>query len=169
MKQPQVQSVERVIRRKLLEWWVRKRHNITGSLPRSADITREVSEGIVRLNVEVEEYGVIQDAGVRASRIPFSGTHGRGGKSLYIEGLMRYVEARMGHTFGSRENKGAAFAIAHKQKRYGMRIRERGGGSKWLQGAIKEIEPLAEQILTSEYAKIFEGEIERVTQKYSDQ
>ncbi|MCK5606297.1 hypothetical protein KAR91_30635 [Candidatus Pacearchaeota archaeon] len=86
----------------------------------------------------VKNYAAIQNKGVPSSRIPFSGTGRRGGKSLYIEGLMRYVAARMGLAIGSPQNKGAAFAIAYKHKRLGMRIRERGQGSKWLDEVIDE-------------------------------
>ena len=69
-----------------------------------------------------EDYGVFVESGVKAGRIPFSGSRrrGRGGKrkSEYIQGLIRFFQFKLRKS--EKEAKAAAFATAHVHKREGM-------------------------------------------------
>lgn len=67
-----------------------------------------------------EEYGFIVDNGVSADRIPYSGRTGFGGRSKYIEGLMKYFRSK---GFNNKKAKSLAFATANVHKREGMPTR----------------------------------------------
>lgn len=67
-----------------------------------------------------EEYGFIIDNGVTADRIPYSGRTGLGGRSKYIEGLMKYFRSK---GFNNKRATSLAFATATVQKREGMPTR----------------------------------------------
>ena len=77
--------------------------------------------------MEMENYGVFVEFGVKANRIPFSGRSGKGGKSQYIQGLISFFEKR---GLSGREAVGAAFATAHVHAREGMPSRASARFSK---------------------------------------
>jgi len=94
-------------------------HRLTGSL--IASLEYQVTEKVAGVTIDflVDEYGVYLNSGVKASRIPYSRSSGKSGrKSAYIQGLIRYVERRMG--LRGREGIGVAFAIARAHRREGM-------------------------------------------------
>ena len=97
--------------------WESKGHTLTGKL--IDDLEFILSDN--QIDVMMYDYGIIQDVGVKAANVPYSG-RGGGGVSKYIEGLMRYVAMRMGIAEGTKENKGIAFAIANTHKKTGIRI-----------------------------------------------
>lgn len=93
-------------------------HYLTGKLNDSIEYNIEVLPGIVRAEMEIEDYGIAMEFGVPASRIPY--TPGGGGTSKYIQGLIRFWNLR-GVT--GKEGIRAAFATARKHKREGMPTR----------------------------------------------
>jgi len=84
------------------------------------DIETVINEGITDTTIQVwmRHYAGYLERGVASENIPFSGVTGKGGKSAYIEGLIRFAEKR-----GMTNPKSAAFAIAHKHKAEGMPTR----------------------------------------------
>lgn len=139
-----------------------KGHRLTGKLLTGAQV--KVRDEITALVVEVwmEKYGAILDKGVSAANVKFTIGSGKK-KSDYITGLMKYVELRMGIAKDTKLNKQIAFAIAHKHKKTGIRIREMGAGSKWMTNAVEasysEIIKLSEEYLGKEIENIFLKEL----------
>jgi GTP-binding protein EngB required for normal cell division len=126
-------GIEKKIVDNIIDEWVLKGHNLTGSFVKSlaADINED-DDGFT-MNIKGKSYGFIKNSGVNASNIPYSGRSGNGGKSKYITGLKNYVKLRMGIT-DEREALGIAFAIAKKQSKNGV------PGSGFLDDAIKKAE-----------------------------
>lgn len=102
-------------------------HNLTGKLRDSIDYAVTKGNGIITAKMEMENYGVFVEFGVKANRIPFSGRSGKGGKSQYIQGLISFFEKR---GLSGREAVGAAFATAHVHAREGMPSRSSSRFSK---------------------------------------
>jgi len=71
-------------------------------------------------------YGIIIEVGVPASKIPYSGRR-NGGKSKYIQGLIRFWQLK---GLGEKESIRAAFATAAVHKREGMPSRGSYGYSR---------------------------------------
>jgi hypothetical protein len=110
------------------------------------------------------------ERGVKAANVPFTPPSGRGGTSAYIEGLTRYAQMRMG--LSGKEALGAAFAIAQKH-RYGtkknrsikgIRLRERGQGSKFLTEAFKN--PSIDRVIDKEMDLYLGKKVDGVFNKY---
>ena len=130
--------------------WKAQGHNLTGKAIREME-TRIVEKG----NVTVIEGYVINymatiNAGVTASRIPY--TRGSGARSSqYIKGLTDYVKRRMGKS--EKEAQRIAFAIASRHKKEGMptkasrRFSKTGKRTGFIEQALEDVEPqLAELI-----------------------
>lgn len=94
-------------------------HYLTGKLHDSIQYKIETLPGLVRAEMECEDYGLAMEFGVPAERIPYSPGSGAG-SSKYIQGLIRYWNKR-GVT--GREGVSAAFATARKHKKEGMPTR----------------------------------------------
>jgi hypothetical protein len=115
-------------------------HVLSGKLRDS--ITFEVRiEGTKVIGVFLaENYGLILESGVPASKIPYSGRTGKGGTSKYIAGLVRFFELR------GKDSKTAlrmAFATANKQRREGMptrgafRFTQNGRRINWIRQTLE--------------------------------
>ena len=95
-------------------------HSLTGKLRDSIVYEINADGSGMTATVLMEGYGQFVETGVTADRIPFSigGQRGaKGGRSLYIQGLIRFWEHR---GLSGREAMGAAFATAIVHKRQGM-------------------------------------------------
>ncbi len=96
-------------------------HRLSGELVSSLEYKVQTSANGLTLDFFASEYGVYLNEGVPANRIPYTakrrGSGGRG-TSAYIQGLIRYVQRRMG--LRGKEGVSVAFAIARKHKREGM-------------------------------------------------
>lgn len=97
---------------------IRQGHRLTGALIQSISV--KIFERFDSLGLEgiFNDYGIFLDTGVSKDKIPFSGATGRGGKSLYITGLINWV--RLKFKVNAKKAKGIAFAIAHTHKKKGM-------------------------------------------------
>lgn len=96
-------------------------HRLSGELVSSLEYKVQTTANGLTLDFFASEYGVYLNAGVPANRIPYTaGRRGSGGRgtSAYIQGLIRYVQRRMG--LRGKEGVSVAFAIARKHKREGM-------------------------------------------------
>lgn len=109
-------------------------HTLTGSFEKQVEfkVVETVSatfnpdsSGGLRIDFLMPYYGRFVDAGVPASRIPFTDRksgQGKGGTSKYIAALTRYAKLRMGAS-SQKEATSIAFAIARKHKKEGMPTR----------------------------------------------
>lgn len=95
-------------------------HTLTGRLSDSIEFEVVEQTGEVVGRMYAEDYSTYVEMGVKASRIPYSGRSGRGGTSLYIQGLVSFWEER---GLSDREALSAAFATAAVHKREGMPTR----------------------------------------------
>ena len=95
-------------------------HSLSGKL--SESIEYEVVEGAGEVigRMYAEDYATYLELGVKAERIPYSGRTGKGGTSLYIQGLISFWEQR---GLSDREAVSAAFATAAVHAREGMPTR----------------------------------------------
>ncbi len=128
-------------------------HRLTGALEESVQY-RVFSRGstVVVGEMSALSYGFAIELGVPASRIPYSGRSGRGGRSAYIQGLVRFFELR---GLEPREALSAAFATATVHKREGMPTassfgfskngRRTGFLSRTLTAALPEVTRIIEQ------------------------
>jgi len=126
------------VTREVAQSWAANGHKLTNNLVESlkVDITNKASS--ILIEGYMFDYGSAMNDGVPASSIPFNRGSGAG-KSLYIAGLEKYVEMRMG--LSGKEALSVAFAIATKQKRLGMPIRTRGRGTKWINKSMDKMLP----------------------------
>lgn len=91
--------------------------------------------------IEANDYLMILDAGVPASRIPFSRPTGRGGTSAYIEGLIRWARV-VKPGLSLRERRSFAFAVAQNQKKFGsptpgaFRFSRNGRRTGWIKNSF---------------------------------
>lgn len=92
-------------------------HMNTGELYNSVGGSiSQIPDGAV-VNIEMNDYHVYVEKGVRAGRIPFGGKS-RGAKtSRYIQGLIQFFRNK---GLSEKEAKGAAFATAKTHAREGM-------------------------------------------------
>lgn len=100
--------------------WKMQGHSLTGKFARSLEAkTKKLVDG-VRIEFFMEQYGLIINQGVSASRIPYRRGSGNT-KSKYIQGLTEYAVARFRVSRDVAER--IAFAIASKHKQEGMPTR----------------------------------------------
>lgn len=92
-------------------------HRLTGSLSESIAYKVTATDDKVVGVLTGNDYGVYLEFGVSPGRIPFGGGGAPGGKSKYIEGLIRFFTLK---GLEPREAMRAAFATARVQKREGM-------------------------------------------------
>ena len=110
---------EKFIKTQLLKTWVEQGHYIDGTVVKEMDLVVEQTLNSVSFLFYFLPAGAFMESGVPANKIPFSGTHGGGGKSAYIQGLIGYAMKKLNITT-MKEAKSAAFAIAHTHKKEGM-------------------------------------------------
>ena len=115
--------------KELIESFKSKGHSLNGSFESKVKhlVTQQTVDQII-IGGFYPDYGDYLNKGVAPSRIPYTpGTRSGAGKSKYIEGLQRYVQARMG--ISGKRGLGIAFAIATRQKQHGMSLRRTKRGS----------------------------------------
>lgn len=95
-------------------------HTLTGRMSDSIEFEVVEETGMITGRMYAEDYSTFVELGVKAERIPYSGRSGRGGTSLYIQGLVSFWEER---GLSDREALSAAFATAAVHKREGMPTR----------------------------------------------
>jgi hypothetical protein len=97
--------------------WRLQGHELTGSAVKQMETMVRMEINTLIIEGFVPDYMAINNQGVPANRIPYYPSSGRK-TSKYIDGLMKYVQQRMGKS--DKEAKGIAFAIASKHKKEGM-------------------------------------------------
>ncbi|RYZ61592.1 MAG: hypothetical protein EOP09_19770 [Proteobacteria bacterium] len=105
--------------------------------------------------------GYIVNDGTTSKKIPFSGTHGKGGTSKYIQGLINFFMLR---GLSEKEATGAAFATAKVQQKEGMstaassRFSKNGKRQNFVENVIETKEPVLDAMITAGMDDIFESE-----------
>lgn len=97
-------------------------HRATGRLADSIEAVNGGSEFLLVSEILMESYWNNVNYGVSASKIPYSGRNGRGGTSLYIQGLINWAKV-IKPNLSEKEAKSFAFAVANKHKKEGMPTR----------------------------------------------
>lgn len=107
---------------RIREEFVQQGHNLSGDFGRSLEYTvRETAAGLV-ISFLGNDYGEYVNRFLPAQKVPYTpGGPKRGGKSQYIQGLIRYVERRM--ALRGKEAVSVAFAIARKHAKEGRPTR----------------------------------------------
>lgn len=97
---------------------IRQGHKMTGSLIKSFETKIQEKTDSVSIEFLMLNYGLSLNYGITPARIPYTpGGPARGGKSKYIEGLIRFARIKL--KADKKSAKGIAFAIARKQKEKG--------------------------------------------------
>ena len=97
--------------------WRLQGHELSGSAVKQIDTMVRMEINTLIIEGFVPDYMAINNQGVPSNRIPYYPGSGRK-TSKYIDGLIDYVQRRMGKS--EKEAKGIAFAIASKHKKEGM-------------------------------------------------
>jgi hypothetical protein len=97
--------------------WRAQGHELSGSAVKQMETFVRMEINTLIIEGLVPNYMAINNQGVPPNRIPYYPGSGRK-TSKYIDGLIDYVQRRMGKS--EKEAKGIAFAIASKHKKEGM-------------------------------------------------
>ncbi len=162
-----IEFLNEIVIKALAEEFESAGHKMTGKLIDDIETqTEENADGFVQ-DYLIYKYGMYLSDGVPANRIPFSPGSGAG-KSLYIEGLIRYVQQRKGIS-DLKKAKSIAFAIAHTQIKTGMPIRTKGAGTGWITKAITKMEERVPELFGDYNERMVIANIDELTQKWSKQ
>jgi hypothetical protein len=160
------EQVGEVVKKAVKQAFVMQGRTLTGALVNSIDYSVNATVTSAYIEFTLLDYGMILNAGVPASRIPFS--PGSGAKSSkYIDGLKLYAKLRF--NANDKEAERIAFAIAHKQKKFGMPLdRKTGAVEKGLNESKEEVEALISEALTKVINVLFLSSFAEVKNKNSD-
>lgn len=117
----------------------RQNHKLTGALVESFEAkTRETAEAYI-LEFFMNNYGVFLNDGIPPARIPYTPPPPvRGGKSKYIQGLIRWARLKFGYS--QKRATSVAFAVAAKHKKKGYPLTARGFINITLAAEAEQIE-----------------------------
>ena len=103
----------------------RQNHKLTGALVESfEDQIKETADKLI-INFLMNNYGVYLNDGIPPERIPYTPPPPfRGGKSKYIQGLIRW--AKLKFRYDEKRAQRVAFAVAAKHKKKGYPLTAKG-------------------------------------------
>lgn len=137
-------------------------HKMTGSLYNSIayEIKSEASKTIIEYSFL--DYGMVQNYGITADRIPYNANSGAK-KSKYIDGLIKFVEHRMGKS--GKEAERIAFAIARKHKTEGMptgnsfssKYTKNGRRTNWIGEGLAEATPKVNEAISKYFPMVIDS------------
>lgn len=148
-----IERLQFVLSEALMNEWEAQGHSMGGGVVKSIEYVVKQETNKLTLQGFMYPYGNIQAAGVKSSKIPYSGRSGRGGTSLYIQALQRYVQVRMGIE-NDKKSLSIAFAIAQTQKKEGMPTRgsysysRTGKRTDWVEEALKKNEGKIKEVIS---------------------
>jgi hypothetical protein len=156
----EIEQLEFLLTEILSDEWEAQGHAMTSAITKNIEYKVKREAMTLILSGMIYPYGNIIAAGTKASKIPFSGRTGRGGTSLYISALQRYVKNKM-DIDDEKKSLSIAFAIAHTQKKEGMptsgsyRFTQTGKRTDWVEEALRKNEDrIAEVISTMAYNQL---------------
>lgn len=117
----------------------RQGHRLTGALEESfEDQIKETAEKTI-INFLMNNYGVYLNDGIPPERIPYTPPPpARGGKSKYIQGLIRW--AKLKFRYDEKRAQRVAFAVAAKHKKKGYPLTAKGFINITLAAEAEQIE-----------------------------
>jgi len=135
-------------------------HKMTGDLYNSIkyEIRSEAGKSII--DYFFLDYGMVQNYGIKADRIPFNPGSGAK-KSKYIDGLVKFVQNRMGKS--GKEAERIAFAIARKHKTEGMPTKgsysysKNGRRLNWITEGIAEATPKVNEAISKYFPMVIDS------------
>jgi hypothetical protein len=133
-------------------------HVMTGELADSIESRIESTITGRKIEIWLNSYGIALDQGVPPERIPFTEPSGRGGRSLYIEGLQRFAQIKLGVT-DNRESLSIAFAIARKHKKVGMPVK---GPTEFIKKTLDATEADIIEFAEQWGEAVFEAQINKI-------
>jgi hypothetical protein len=135
-------------------------HVMTGALLESVESV--ILRGITGATISIllNSYGIALDQGVPPERIPYTPPSGRGGTSLYIQGLQRFAQLKLGVT-DMRESLRVAFAIAAKHKKVGMPVT---GPTEFIQATVNATEAEIQKFVEDFAELVFEVQLDSIIQ-----
>ncbi len=148
-----IERLEFVINEALADEWVAQGHHMNGRVVKEIEYKTKQEANKIILSGFMYPYGNIQAAGVKSSKIPYSGRTGRGGTSLYIAALQNYVKQRMGIE-DEKKSLSIAFAIATEQKKHGMptpgsyKFTSTGKRTDWVEEALRKNEDKIAEVIS---------------------
>lgn len=164
LSQENIELIKDVIVKEVAKSFEVQGHKMAGALINNIQWVTTESTDKILMQMLMQMYGIYLDRGVKAENIPYTPPSGRGGKSKYIEGLIRYVEKRIG--LSGREAKSVAFAIANVQKKQGMptrgsyRFSKNGKRTGFFTDSVTAKESVIESLMKKTFERIFIGRIE---------
>jgi hypothetical protein len=103
----------------------RQNHRLTGALIESFEAQIKETANTTIINFFMNNYGVFLNDGIPPERIPYSPTPpNRGGKSKYIQGLIRWAKIKF--RYDEKRARSVAFAVARKHKKRGYPLTAKG-------------------------------------------
>ena len=154
------------LKKKLLQSWTDQGHFMNGAIISTMEFIVESTDKYIDIIGMINKYGGYLESGVDKSKIPFSGTGGHGGKSLYIQALARYAQLKM--NVNEKESLGVAFAIAYTQKREGMPTKKSYAFSKtgkrtmWIQESLEANKDLISEFIQENFGQILSIQIDNM-------
>lgn len=147
------EQVGEVVKNAVKQAFVMQGRSLTGALINSIDYSVNATVTSAYIEFTLLDYGMILNAGVPANRIPFNPGSGAQ-SSKYIDGLKLYAKLRF--NANDKEAERIAFAIAHKQKKFGMPLdRKTGAIDIALKESNDEVQALISDALSNVIAVIF--------------
>lgn len=134
----------------------RQGHNLTGDLIKSFETKVIEKTDSISIEFLMNRYGLSLEYGIKPSRIPYTPPPPyRGGRSKYIEGLIKF--ALLKFTGDKRIAKNIAFAIAAKHKKFGYPLTGKIGFiTNTLEANMDNIERLIQDYLEAMFNTIFD-------------
>jgi len=164
-----VRKIEKTVTAKLLQEWDAQGHSMTDKVVNDMHYVIQYISEYIFISGYMYEYGGYIETGTPAENIPFS--PGSGNKrSMYIEGLIKYVEKRMG--LFDKQAKKVAFAIAHTQKREGMPTRgsfkysSNGKRTGWIDDSLAKASPDISEIIRKTWKEIIQADFTNLVRNY---
>ncbi len=160
-----IKEIDALVLTELAKSFQEEGHKLTGGLIDNIETDLQTTaEGLTR-DYLMLKYGAYLNLGVKAEKIPFAPGSGAK-KSLYIDGLIRYVMMRK-RISDIKQAKSIAFAIAYTQKKKGMPIKTDGLGSSWITKAVSKIEEKLIQVIGEEHALDVNRTVKDLTKEWS--
>jgi hypothetical protein len=160
------EQVGEVVKKAVKQAFIMQGRTLTGALVNSIDYSVNATVTSAYIEFTLLDYGMILNFGVPANRIPYS--PGSGAKSSkYIDGLKMYAKLRF--NANDKEAERIAFAIARKNKKFGMPLDKKTGAvENGLADSKDEVEALISEALTQVINVLFLDSFAEVKKKNSD-
>jgi hypothetical protein len=159
-------QIGEIVKKAVKQAFIIQGRSLTGALVNSIDYSVNATINSAFIEFTLLDYGMILNYGVTPNKIPYS--PGSGAKSSkYIDGLKLYAKLRF--NANDKEAERIAFAIAHKQKKFGMPLdRKTGAVEKGIKESTEEVEALISEALTKVINIMFLSSFAEVKKKNSD-